>query len=239
MARRHAPHPAPREATGKRSLRWLWIAIGAAVAALVLAGAVYALKANNAPLPGTHYPSQGNMHINPGDSHPVYNSDPPTSGWHYPVPPNRGIYTQPLPQEWLVHFMEHAGVVIWYNAGALPPAQIKQLQDIVKSELNKGQGLVLLAPSLDSKAGHPIALTAWQQLEYLDSVTGSRSKIEDFVERLQCHYDPENVCGGGQHGQTFIPTGTPAAGQATVVGQPMPSNIAVGTAMPSPATPAP
>lgn len=195
---------------------------GIVVALLVVAGVAFLLAQNNTPLPGTVYPSQGNTHINPGDSHPEYNSDPPTSGWHFPVPPQRGIYTTPLPEELLVHFMEHAGVVVHYNPDVLPPAEQQELHDIVAGELNKGQGLVLMAP--DPLAPQPVALTAWQHLQTFTKVSGNKGRIEDFIERLRCNYDPEAICGPA-HGKSFQVTGTPAPGVATVIAPAMPANV--------------
>jgi hypothetical protein len=222
-----APAPLPsskpvEEAAPRRRLPWLWIGVGAVAVVLVAVGLLYAIKANSAPLPGKEFPSLGNMHINPGDAHPVYNTNPPTSGWHYPTWPQRGIYTAPLPEEYLLHFQEHAGVVVHYNPDKLPADQLKQLQDIVNAELDKGQGLVILAP--DSNIPSPIVLTAWQRIEEFQTVNGNKPKIQDFIERLQCNYDPEGVC-GPPHGNSFQPTGTAVPGAATVIGAPIGTSV--------------
>lgn len=208
MSNRRAARPQPRRSgrhAGTRSaallsdagsahrrlLAWPWLAAAATAALSVISAAILIAKAHSAPLAGTLYASHGADHINPGDPHPEYNSDPPTSGWHYPSPPQRGIYTTPLPEELRVHFMEHAGVVVHYNPDVLPPQQREQLTATVKSELNKGQGLVLLAP--DPLAPQAVALTAWQRLQTFPGVTGNKGKNEDFIERLECYYDPEGV----------------------------------------------
>jgi len=243
-----APAPAssekPAAAPPVRSLPWAWIGAGVVAAILVAVGGFFLFTSANAPLPGQVFASQGNMHINPGDSHPVYSSNPPASGWHYPTWPQRGIYTAPLPEEYLLHFQEHAGVVVHYNPDKLPADQLKDLRAIVNSELDRGQGLVLLAP--DPNIPQAIALTSWQHLETFDSVSGNnKAKIQEFIERLQCNYDPEGVC-GPPHGKSFQPTGTPAPGVATVVGAPIGSNAPQGTVLPGqkvetpiPGTPAP
>jgi hypothetical protein len=192
----------------------------ASLVALLAVGSVWLVRQNATPVPGTVYPSQGNTHINPGDPHPEYNSDPPTSGWHFPVPPQRGIYTTALPEELPIHFMEHAGVVVHYNPDVLPPNEQQQLHDIVAGELNKGQGLVLMAP--DPLAPQAVALTAWQHLQTFTSVSGNKNKIQDFIERLQCNYDPESVC-GPPHGTSF--QATPQAGVPTVIAPAMPANV--------------
>lgn len=220
----------------KKRLPWTWIVVGSIGAVLVLALAVFLYKTNTEPLPGRVFASQGNLHINPGDSHPVYNSNPPTSGWHFPSPPNRGIYTQVLPEEYLLHFQEHAGVVVHYNPDKLPQDQITKLTAIVNQELNKGQGQVVLAP--DPNIPDPIDLTAWQHLESFNTVAGEESKIEDFIERLECNYDPEGVC-GPPHGYSWYPTGTPGPGVATVISGLIPSGVPTAIAVPGQKTETP
>jgi hypothetical protein len=231
-----APTEEPPEAT--RRLPWAWIIVGAIAVIVVVALGAFLFKTANAPLPGKTFPSLGNTHVNPGDPHPTYNSNPPTSGWHYPTWPARGIYTAPLPPEYMLHFQEHAGVVVHYNPDKLPADQVTQLRTIVSQELNKGQGLVVLAP--DPTIPQPIALSGWQHLEELDTVNGNRSKIEDFIERLQCNYDPEGVC-GPPHGNSFQPTGTPQPGVATVIGAPIPTSAPQNNpqATPGSSTPTP
>ena len=225
-----APAPLTTAAPpAKRSLPWAWIIVGVIALVLVGGGLVYLISLNNKPLPGRAFASQGNTHITPGDSHPVYDSNPPTSGWHFPTWPQRGIYTAPLPEEYLLHFQEHAGVVVHYNPDKLPKDQTDQLTSIVKSELDKGQGLVVLSP--DPSIPQPIAITSWQHLVPFDTVSGNKSQIEDAIERLQCNYDPEGVC-GPPHGVSFQPTGTPVPGAPTVVSGPIPGGVPQGTAAP-------
>jgi hypothetical protein len=218
------------------SLPWAWLTVGGVVAVLFAIGIFLLVRTVMTPLPGKTFASQGNLHINPGDSHPVYDSNPPTSGWHFPTWPNRGIYTTQMPEEYMLHFQEHAGVVVHYNPNKLPADQLDQLTAIVKSELNHGQGLVVMAP--DPTIPDPVDLTAWQHLESFDSVTPNKAKIEDFIERLQCNYDPEGVC-GPPHGNSYYPTGTPAPGVPTVISGPIPSNVQSGNVMPGQKTETP
>jgi hypothetical protein len=224
-----APGPNVPAEEIKKPLPWAWIIVGAVAVVLIGALTVFLIKENNAPLPGQTFASLGNMHINPGDSHPVYNSNPPTSGWHFPTWPQRGIYTAPLPEEYLLHFQEHAGVVVHYNPDRLPKDQQDALANIVKSELDKGQGLIVLAP--DPTIPQPVAVTSWQHLVPFDTVTANKSQIQDAIERLQCNYDPEGVC-GPPHGVSFQPTGTPVPGAATVVSGPIPGGAPQGTPAP-------
>ncbi|MHB8574376.1 MAG: DUF3105 domain-containing protein [Dehalococcoidia bacterium] len=211
-SRVHGRSPS-RPPVGKRGAAWrakFGPLQALAVATVVVAVSSYLLVLGYRqlfpPLPGTAYASQGNEHINPGDSHPTYNSNPATSGWHYPNPPRRGTYAAPLPEETLVHFMEHAGVVIHYRPDTLPADQLTQLTALVNRELDRGVGQVLLAP--DPTIPTPVALTAWQRLESFDGVIGHTAAITDFIERLECHYDPEGIC-GPPHGTRISASGAP------------------------------
>jgi len=208
---------------------WAWIVVGVVAAAIFGVGAFLLIRTVNEPLPGKSFPTLGNLHINPGDSHPVYNSNPPTSGWHFPTWPNRGVYTTVMPEEYLLHFQEHAGVVVHYNPDKLQKNDLDNLTSIVKSELNHGQGLVVMAP--DPNIPDPIDITSWQHLQAFDTSIGNKSQIEDFIERLECNYDPEGVC-GPSHGASIYPTGTPGPGVATVISGQIPNNVQSGNVMP-------
>ncbi len=150
-----------------KPLPWAWMIVGAVTVVLLGVGLFFLIRSVNTPLPGRAFASQGNDHINPGDSHPLYDSDPPTSGWHFPTWPNRGVYTTIMPEEYLLHFQEHAGVVVHYNPDKLQKDDLDNLTSIVKSELNHGQGLVVMAP--DPSIPDPIDVTAWQHLESFDT----------------------------------------------------------------------
>ena len=55
------------------------------------------------------------FHISETDTFAGYNSIPPTSGTHWAVPAEWGIYDEPVPNERQVHNLEHGGVMIQYN----------------------------------------------------------------------------------------------------------------------------
>lgn len=67
------------------------------------------------PQIGQAVSSQGQDHIAVGSAHPEYNSNPPTSGWHYAEPVTAGIYDREYPDENLLHSLEHGYVTISYN----------------------------------------------------------------------------------------------------------------------------
>src|SRR5438105_1271899 len=81
---------------------------------------------------GVYHKSLGGTHIQPGSSHPAYNADPPSSGWHYSTsfaPTQWGVYTEQVPDEVFLHNEEHGGVIITYKPD-LPKDQIEKLQNL-------------------------------------------------------------------------------------------------------------
>ncbi|MHB8574536.1 MAG: DUF3105 domain-containing protein [Dehalococcoidia bacterium] len=217
---------------------WPWAAVAAVLglfAALLIVVDPLGLRA---PLPGKKVASQGNLHVNPGQTHVQYITDPPASGPHFPTVPRRGIYTTPFITEYLPHFMEHGGVEVQYNKDA-SPVVVKKLTDIVNKDLDFNIGQVLLAPRPDMPC--QVALTAWQHIETFGSAncqpgsvghdfsassSADADKVRSFIERDMCAYDPENQCGQGIKGSTD--NATPKPGEPTVT-------ASLGTATPAPA----
>lgn len=67
------------------------------------------------PLPGQKVPEMGREHIAVGTSHKTYNSNPPTSGPHYADTANWGIHQTTIQDEYLIHNLEHGGVIVHYK----------------------------------------------------------------------------------------------------------------------------
>jgi hypothetical protein len=87
-------------------------------------------------------------------SNPKWNTDPPTSGPHYPVPAVYGEYDTPLKTSQVVHNLEHGAVFVLYGP-QVPQATVQQLRDFYNED-SRG---VLLAPY--PKLKDKIALGAW------------------------------------------------------------------------------
>jgi hypothetical protein len=147
------------------------------VALLLVAGVAWAVGQSLRPPPGEALPIQGQQHIAVGEDHPPYNSDPPTSGWHYDDPADAGFYEAPLPDEQLVHNLEHGHVIISYDCSKLADCEsVKaKLRDIV----NRFQGWKIVAVPREN-ADAAIALTAWGRIDKLQSYNETR--IVDFVK---------------------------------------------------------
>ncbi len=165
----------------------LWIGAGV-IGVLLLVGVVaWSVFQSNQPTPGQAMPIQGQQHIPVGQSHPAYNSDPPTSGWHYAEPARAGFYDTPLPDEQLVHNLEHGHVIISYDCGKLSDCESVQaeLQDIV----GRFQRWKIVAVAREN-ADAAIALTAWGRIDKLDSYDEDR--IVAFVKKWR-NRGPENT----------------------------------------------
>lgn len=124
------------------------------------------------PMPGAAVPILGRDHIQVGATHSEYNSNPPTSGSHYADPAAWGVYQNELPDEQLIHNLEHGGIWISYKPD-IDPSTKSQLESIGK----KYPGSVVVTPRV--KNDSVIALASWGRLEKLESF--DEAKIVDFV----------------------------------------------------------
>jgi hypothetical protein len=128
--------------------------------------------------------SQGTTHIEPGESHPDYNSLPATSGWHYAgssipyaggtisSPAPWGIYNDEIPDEVLNHNLEHGGIRIHYNCPDGCSELVSQLVD--SARLGRK---VVLSPYTNMEA--TIALAAWNYIDTFEEYDAER--IREFI----------------------------------------------------------
>lgn len=161
-----APTPAGRRSVSKREkARRQNIAIAAGVVTMVVAGiAIQVVREINKP--GESFRSQGNVHLASLVSpHVPYNSNPPTSGPHMPNLAAWGSYTEPVEDEYLVHNMEDAGVILWYDMGTPEENEehVRLLEDV-----SSAYRRIVIAPRQD--LGSQYVLTAWTRLQRFDEI---------------------------------------------------------------------
>ncbi len=124
-------------------------------------------------------PDQGRTHIAVGASHPAYNSNPPTSGWHYEEWESKGIYKEQQPDEGLAHNLEHGYIWISYRPDASPEI-IKQLENFYSF----GKKIVVEPRKENDRL---IAIAAWNWLDKFDPTSGDSlndaelNRIGDFI----------------------------------------------------------
>jgi hypothetical protein len=83
-----------------------------------------------------------------------YATNPPTTGRHYEIPADDGIYGQAPQDEQLVHNMEHGRVIIWVK----PSLPAKQRADI-RAMVDDDSYQMVLVPRRDMP--YAVAATAW------------------------------------------------------------------------------
>jgi hypothetical protein len=88
------------------------------------------------------------------DERVKYKTNPPTTGRHYEIPAQDGIYGDAPQDEELVHGMEHGRVIIWAKP-SLPEDQRANLRALVDDDPYQ----MFLVPR--SKMPYAVAATAW------------------------------------------------------------------------------
>lgn len=155
------------------------IAIGTLI---ILVGGVFFLNTQGAkeqeklskPLLGEKIADMGARHVAQGQSHSSYNSNPPTSGWHWgDGVAGPGIKDEPVPDELVLHSMEHGAAVAWYK-DSLPKAEVEK----ITKAFNNASGKKIMLPRKNLEV--PIVLTSWNYLLKLKTI--DEAKIIEFIE---------------------------------------------------------
>ncbi|MBI3738477.1 MAG: DUF3105 domain-containing protein [Chloroflexi bacterium] len=142
------------------------------------------------PQAGETMPVMQSTHITTDSDPGQYNSDPPTSGPHYPEEAGAGFYdtnNYEYPAGYLVHNLEHGYVIFWYNCDKLSDSACNDLKAQIKTVMDDLGGTKLIAypwPSLDV----PFAMTSWGQLEKFGTFDAEKAKA--FV-RANLNHAPE------------------------------------------------
>lgn len=154
----------------------------AAVAAAEAAGCTEVTRPAGGDATGTHV----------AEGTPItYAQQPATSGQHYAnqvLPASPATYDQPIDGEpAAVHFLEHAGVLLYYRAdgdGAASPKVIQALDRVAEDSQ-----MTIAAPYEALPEGTSVALAAWDQLQTCPgAVTPAQATTiaSGFVEAFAC-----------------------------------------------------
>ena len=121
------------------------------------------------------FADEGNTHV-PVGTVITYNTDPPTSGNHYPDPQEGGFYTKVIDPGFLVHTMEHGGIIIYYDKAFVAAGDLDKLKKL--AEDHKGDfSTICVVPRTDPT--YPIILTAWTHRLRLSQY--DQTRIDGFV----------------------------------------------------------
>ena len=128
----------------------------------------------NSPVEGTvEYKIESRQHIASGTSITAYNSNPPNSGSHWPAPAKNGVYDKQLPDEQLVHNLEHGHVWISYK-----PDTSEDVVNKLKEIVGEDDWKLVLEPR--DKNDSQIALVSWGRVLKLDQL--DENKVKDFIK---------------------------------------------------------
>ena len=107
-------------------------------------------------------PEQGVEHEQREFTEADYNSNPPTSGTHFPTWYEDGVYAPGTTPELgrLVHALEHGRIEIQYQPG-MPAATVGRLEKLV-DQLDSGYHMLLFENA--TKMPYEVAATAWGHL---------------------------------------------------------------------------
>jgi hypothetical protein len=110
---------------------------------------------------GTYQEVEARQNLRPGLRHVnslpkgfKYNTNPPTSGLHFPLTIVWGMYDAPVDRLREVHNLEHGGIIIHYGPG-VPRAQVEQLGEFYRGDPNG----VVIAPL--ASLGNKLSIAAW------------------------------------------------------------------------------
>ncbi|MDD9954872.1 MAG: DUF3105 domain-containing protein [Anaerolineaceae bacterium] len=130
-------------------------------------------------------PIVGRDHIAPGVPPSRYNSNPPTSGDHYPAPLRAAFYEQQVPDAYLVHNLEHGHIWLsWRDEADREAIELfRQLHEQFPEWV-----VVSHRPENDKR----LASAAWGRLLKLDAP--DRDALIAFIMRYR-DKAPESVPG--------------------------------------------
>ena len=126
----------------------------------------------------------------------AYNSVPPASGDHWSIPQRCGFFTDPVPDEQIVHNLEHSNIVISYN---LPDqADVDALKDVYNNLDEGWRDHFTVVRPYDQLSRGQVGLSAWGVVDILDGV--DQEGIERFFEHYVGRLGPEGAisCRGAQ-----------------------------------------
>jgi hypothetical protein len=125
-------------------------------------------------------PDEGSTHIQNRDDAPNYESDPPTSGDHWPDQLADGAFSEFPEPIYFVHSLEHGRIVIQYSPD-LPEAEQLELKGLFDEDFDG----MLLFPNPDMP--YDVAATAWTQLIGCENYEGRATidALRDFRDTFR------------------------------------------------------
>jgi len=165
---KHSRREALRARSRRRRLQ-TYIAWGAALGGGLLILGLLGWQAFR-PAVGEAVPVLSSDHVAEGTDPGSYNSDPPTSGPHYPSEYDAGFYDEeraaslpPFHEGYLVHNLEHGYVIFWYNCQLLDEDGCTDLKNDIQGVMDDFGGVKLIAFPRQSLEV-PVVMTTWGRI---------------------------------------------------------------------------
>ncbi len=130
------------------------------------------------PQAGEEIPIMSSAHIAVDSDPGTYNSDPPTSGPHYPNEAQAGFHetnTYEYPAGYLVHNLEHGYVIFWYNCANLSESACTELKSQIKAVMDQVNNVKVIAYPWDS-IDVPVVMTSWGRLQKMETFDASQAR---------------------------------------------------------------
>ena len=151
---------------------------------------------------GGPYPETAGHVGVPVDYEAAGNTNPPVAGPHWSGPCGEdpaeapsdcgpapwGVYRAPWEPETLVHNMEHAGAVLWYNTS--DDDLVLEMEQVILDLLGDLE-LIVMAPYPDMEE-ETIALTSWSRLDKFPVEAYSEERVRAFMETHVRRFNPED-----------------------------------------------
>ncbi len=187
----------PRQSSGRR---WLYVTASAVIAVLVIAGftvpSLVGLGGGNfggstgasyeyVDGVGTQHPVMVTRRHVPNGETVEYNSIPATSGDHWAAWSECGFFEEELPDERVVHNLEHGNIVVSYNLAT--PEEVGELRDVLDDiGLANVHGVARRYTKIPQG---DVALAAWGVSDQMTGV--DKDRIERFFETYAGTLGPE------------------------------------------------
>ena len=199
----------------KQRRQRLYILIAGLIAIGLIVGLVAPYTANNNTTSGSEVgpliddaadPDGGRTHVDPLSGHEPYITVPATSGPHYntpsvivaggmqvKAPADWGVYDFALPDEVLVHNLEHGGIGLHYDCD-VTTTECQDIVSFLDSFLTSHRTQFIMSPypgifehtTNTEDTASRIAITGWRHHIYIpDTSDESSTKIRDFITTYQ------------------------------------------------------
>ncbi len=189
--------------------RIFWIGGGVIGISALVALISWAIWKSNKEKPGVYYPQIGQEHIQLKDPLPKpYNSNPPSSGAHYPSPANWGVYDYEVNDRFFIHNLEHGGIWISYRPLSATSSVNVHVVEHLKAIVDEfGGSKIVMAPRAANDTD--IAVVAWTRVLKFDLVGGDIS--DDQLNQIRQFYRALK-----NRGPEFVPDTMPGADPKSV-----------------------